>query len=281
MTYGAASGNASTAAQLRGEMRRELWTGPTSSIFGFLQANVILLPEDWAADFREFCLRNPRPAPLIHVTAPGVPDVGSLAPDANLVTDLPAYRVYREGELVAEPQSLEDWYRDDLVAFVIGCSFTFESALLDAGVRLRHIELGRNVSMFDSAIPLFSVGPYHGQMVVSMRPVAAADVNRVVAISRDYPIAHGEPVAVGHEEFLGIDDLARPDYGDPCPIGPGETPLFWPCGVTAEFAARKSGCPYFISHSPGHMLVTDVSIATARNLLPLEADRPSDGRSRN
>jgi len=216
------------------------------------------VPRDLAYDFLLFCQRNPKPCPLLDVTETGNPEPRLVAPGADLRTDLPCYRVYRDGELVEEPTDLRGWWRDDLVGFLIGCSFTFENALLQAGVPLRHIEAGCNVPMYRTNIACKPAGVFHGPMVVSMRPLSPADMVRATQICARFPKAHGTPVHFGLPQDIGIRDLDKPDFGDPVPILAGEVPVFWACGVTPQAVAMEVRPPLLITHKPGHMFVTDL-----------------------
>ncbi|MBT2384937.1 putative hydro-lyase [Streptomyces sp. ISL-11] len=224
---------------------------------GRAQANLIAVPEDWAYDVLLFAQRNRLPCPVLDVTDPGVATT-SLAPGADLRTDLPRYRVWRDGRLVAEPTEVTGLWRDDLVAFLIGCSFTFESALLEAGVPLRHIEQGRNVSMYVTDRPCRPSGRLHGPLVVSMRPIPAALVETARRLTSRMPAVHGAPVRCGDPAGLGIADLGRPDFGDPVVAHPGDVPVFWACGVTPQASLMASDPPFAITHAPGHMFITDV-----------------------
>lgn len=225
---------------------------------GFAQANLAVLPRADAYDFLLFCQRNPKPCPLLEVTEPGSPVPEGVAPEADLRTDLPRYRIFRDGELVAEPADIAEYWREDLVAFLLGCSFTFEHALLRAGIPLRHIAEGKNVAMYRTGVACRTAGRFQGPLVVSMRPIAASQVARAAQISGRYPAVHGAPVHVGDPATLGIADLDRPDYGDPAEIRPGEVPVFWACGVTPQAVAVASRPPLLITHAPGSMFVTDV-----------------------
>ena len=225
---------------------------------GFAQANLVVLPRDEAYDFLRFCRANPKPCPLLDVTEPGDPTPRQVAPTADLRTDLPRYRVWEHGQLVEEPTDIMRWWRDDLVSFVIGCSFTFEAALLRAGVPVRHIELGRNVPMYRTNIPCQPAGQFHGPLVVSMRPLRPADVIRAVQITSRYPSVHGAPVHLGLPEQIGIRDLTHPDFGDAVPIADDELPVFWACGVTPQAAIMSARPPFAITHSPGCMFVSDL-----------------------
>ena len=252
-----------TGREVREACRGHSWTGPTAGLApGYAQANLVILPKDWAFDFLLFCQRNPRPCPLIDVTEPGSwrPRV---APEADLRTDLPRYRVWQDGELVDEPASVTDVWREDLVSFLIGCSFTFEAALLNAGIPVRHIALGRNVPMFRTNIPCTPAGRFTGPLVVSMRPLNPADALRAVEISSRFTDSHGTPVHIGFPELIGIADINRPDYGDPVPVGPGELPVFWACGVTPQAALLESRPPFAITHAPGCMFLTDLDMSTS------------------
>lgn len=247
----------STPAEARQRYRDGL-VAPTSGwAGGFTQANMVILPKDWAFDMLLFGQRNSQPVPLLDVTDPGVTST-ALAPDADLRTDLPLYRVWRDGELVDQPSDITDLWRDDLVTFLIGCSFSFETALLDAGVPVRNIEQGRNVSMYRTNVDCRPAGRLSGPLVVSMRPIPAKDVVTAVQVTGRMPQVHGAPVHVGAPEALGITDLGAPDFGDPVEPQPGDVPVFWACGVTPQAALMASRPPFAITHAPGHMFVTDV-----------------------
>jgi len=231
---------------------------PTPSLApGYVHANLVVVPRELAFDFLLFCQRNPKPCPLLDVTEPGVAEPRLVAPGSDLRTDLPCYRVYQQGELVSEPTDLLSWWRDDLVAFLIGCSFTFEHALIQAGVPVRHVELGCNVPMYRTNIACKPAGMFRGPMVVSMRPLTPAQQIKAVQICARYPRAHGAPIHFGDPAAIGIRDLSRPDFGDPVPIHPGEVPVFWACGVTPQAVAMEVRPDLFMTHKPGHMFVTD------------------------
>lgn len=245
--------------EIRADIRAGKITGVTAGLGpGYVQANLAVLPRDYAYDFLLFCQRNPRPCPLLEVTDVGSPEPAGVAPGADLRTDLPRYRVWKHGELVDEVTDVRAYWRDDLVAFLLGCSFTFEWALLEAGIRLWHIEHGRNVAMYRTTVACRPAGVFHGPMVVSMRPIPAGEVARAVAASARFPLAHGAPVHVGDPAALGIADLAKPDWGDPQEFRPGDVPVFWACGVTPQAVALASRPPFMITHSPGHMFLTDL-----------------------
>jgi len=248
-----------TPQAVREAARAGTLTGQTSGLApGYAQANLVVLPRELAPDFLLFCQRNPKPCPLLDVTEPGDPVPRRAAPQADLRTDLPAYRVWKDGQLIAEPGHLMSLWRDDFVAFVIGCSFTFEGALLRAGVPVRHIHRGCNVPMYRTNIACEPAGVFHGPLVVSMRPMRPADAIRAIQITSRYPAVHGAPVHLGFPENLGITDLSRPDFGDPVPIEPGEIPVFWACGVTPQSVVMAARPPLVITHSPGCMLLTDL-----------------------
>ncbi len=252
---------AMTAREARTRMRQGEWSTSTAGIApGVAQANLVVLPRDLAYDFLLFCMRNPQPCPVLDVTDHGSPVPRRAAPEADLRTDLPRYRVYRYGELVDEPLSIESYWTDDLVVFLLGCSFTFEHVMLEAGLGLRHLECGCMVSMYRTSIQCRPAGVFHGPMVVSMRPIPGNQVPKAVQISSRFPAVHGAPVQVGAPEAIGIADIASPDWGDPVPIYPGELPVFWACGVTPQAVAMAAKPPLMITHAPGHMFVTDIPI---------------------
>lgn len=245
-------------SEWRREIREGRWRRPTAGLApGYLQTNLVVLPESEAGEFRLFCERNPKPCPLIEVTTPGDP-VPRAAPDADLRTDVPRYRVYREGVLVEERGDLRDLWRSDLVAFLLGCSFTFEEALQQDGLAVRHLERGCNVPMYVTNRLCEPAGRFTGPLVVSMRPFASDDVPRVIDVTGRFPRAHGTPVHTGDPAALNIADLSHPDYGDPVPVEPGEVPVFWACGVTPQAVAQAARVPLMITHAPGHMFITDL-----------------------
>ena len=226
---------------------------------GFTQCNMISLPRDWALDFLLFAQRNPKPCPVLDVTDPGSHRT-VMAPDADLRTDIPLYRIWRDGVLTEEvTDATAHWAEHpDLVTFLIGCSFTFEGALMAAGIPVAHVDQGCNVPMFLTDRDCRPAGRMSGRLVVSMRPIPADRVAEAAMISGRTPAVHGAPVHVGAPEALGIADLQRPDFGDPVPVGPGQVPVFWACGVTPQAAVMASRPPFAITHAPGHMFVTDV-----------------------
>jgi uncharacterized protein YcsI (UPF0317 family) len=246
-------------SQVRQQARRGELTTPTPGLaMGYVQANLVVVPRDLAFDFLLFCHRNPKPCPLLDVTEPGDAEPRLVAPGADLRTDLPRYRVFRQGEVVDEPTVLSKWWREDLVGFLVGCSFTFESALLQAGVPLRHLEMGCNVPMYRTNIACRPAGTFHGPMVVSMRPMTPAQAITATRVCSRFPRAHGTPIHFGDPRAIGIQDLNRPDFGDAVEVRSGEVPVFWACGVTPQAVALQARPPLVITHKPGHMLVTDL-----------------------
>jgi uncharacterized protein YcsI (UPF0317 family) len=230
---------------------------------GHAQANLIAVPADWAYDVLLFCQRNPKPCPVLDVTDPGATGT-VLAADADLRTDLPGYRVWRNGELVVETSQVTSLWRNDLVCFLIGCSFTFETVLTQAWLPLRHVEQHRNVSMYVTDRQCRPAGRLHGPMVVSMRPIPADLVDTAIRLTERMPAVHGAPVHVGDPAGLGIADLDQPDFGDAVEPEPEDVPVFWACGVTPQAAVMASRPPFAITHQPGHMFVTDVPDAEYR-----------------
>ena len=245
--------------EVRQQIREGKWRQPTAGLApGFVQANLVILPRDLAFDFLLFAQRNPKPCPVIEVTDVGSSEPKLSAPGADLRTDVPRYCVYRDGALASEVTDLRSVWRDDFVSFLLGCSFTFESALLQAGVPVRHIEEGRNVPMFITSIPCAPAGVFRGPLVVTMRPIPAPLVARAVQISGRYPGVHGAPVHLGDPATIGIRDLQAPDFGDAVTIRPGEVPVFWACGVTPQAVAMQAKPPLMLTHAPGHMFITDL-----------------------
>jgi uncharacterized protein YcsI (UPF0317 family) len=225
---------------------------------GYVQGNLAILPEKLAASFHRFCQLNPKPCPIIGMSDVGDPRIPSLGIDLDIRTDVPRYRVWRDGELVEEPTDIMAHWRDDLVAFVIGCSFSFEEALLADELPIRHIERNVRVPMYRTNIACKPSGPFAGPMVVSMRPFKPADAIRAVQITSRFPAVHGAPVHLGHPQSIGIADLARPDYGDAVPVADDEIPVSWACGVTPQAVIAAAKVPFAITHAPGLMLVTDL-----------------------
>ena len=225
---------------------------------GFVQGNVAIVPAAHAAEFERFCRANTQACPLLAVSQPGDPALPTLGHDIDIRTDLPRYRVWRDGDVVEEPTDIMAHWRDDLVAFVIGCSYSFEEALLAEGLPIRHIERKLRVPMYRTNIACGAAGPFAGPMVVSMRPFKPADAIRAVQITTRFPSVHGAPVHLGHPHSIGITDIDKPDYGDAVPIGADEIPVFWACGVTPQSVIAAAKLPFAITHAPGLMLVTDL-----------------------
>lgn len=233
--------------------------GPTSGLaHGFVQGNLAILPAELAGDFLRFCQLNPKPCPVIGMSEPGNPKIPALGLDLDIRSDVPRYRVWRDGELVDEPASLDAWWRDDLVVFVLGCSHSFEEALIEDGLSVRHIDRGCTVPMYRTSIACTPAGPFSGPMVVSMRPFRPADAIRAIQITTRFPAVHGAPVHLGLPEAIGIADISRPDFGDAVPVGPDELPVFWACGVTPQSVIMAAKPSFAITHYPGRMIVTDV-----------------------
>ena len=231
---------------------------PTAGLaYGFVQANVVILPADQAMDFLLFCQRNPKPCPILGVSSPGERNIPGLGLNLDIATDVPRYLVWHNGEMTAETTDVSAYWRDDLVSFALGCSFSFEEALLEQGLELRHISQGCNVSMYRTNVPTVAAGPFHGQLVVTMRPFKPADAIRAIQVTSRFPSVHGAPVHIGDPAQIGIADLSKPDYGDPVQIKDGEIPVYWACGVTPQSVLMASRPAFCITHAPGHMLVTD------------------------
>jgi len=252
-----------TPCAVRMAARTQRITGQTAGLApGFVQGNLVVLPVSVADEFLRFCQRNPKPCPLIAVSEPGRPHIASLGEDVDLRTDLPRYQVWRDGVVVASTPSVADVWRDDLVAFVIGCSFSFEEALTADGIPLKHVSAGTTVPMYRTNVMCEPAGRFNGPLVVSMRPMNAADTIRAIQITSRFPAVHGAPVHLGDPALIGIHDLSRPDYGDAVDISADELPVFWACGVTPQAAIASARIPFAITHAPGCMLVTDIPNAS-------------------
>jgi uncharacterized protein YcsI (UPF0317 family) len=255
-----------SSAEFRKLCRQGEWLKPTPGLAsGYVQANLIVLPKSVAFDFLLFCTRNPKPCPLLDVTEPGDPEPRIVAPGADIRTDLPKYRVFSHGQLVEEVTNITHLWRDDFVAFITGCSFSFEFALLTADVPVRHIEENKNVPMYKTNINCQSAGIFSGPLVVSMRPLSSNNAIRAVQITGRYSKAHGTPIHLGNPQQIGISDINAPDFGDAVTIKEDEIPVFWACGVTAQAALLQAKPEIAIAHAPGHMFVTDIKDESLTN----------------
>ncbi|WP_203362440.1 putative hydro-lyase [Bacillus sp. REN10] len=245
--------------EIRMLIRNNTFTGPTAGLAPrYTQTNLVVLPKEAAYDFLLFCQRNPKSCPLIEVTDVGSPIPKLTAPQSDLRYDLPKYRIYKHGELVGEVAQIEDVWRDDFVSFLIGCSFTFEHALMDNGLEIRHIAEQRNVPMYVTNIASQEAGRFYGNMVVSMRPFPAHQVVRAVEVTSRFPAVHGSPIHIGSPEKIGINNLAEPDFGEAVTMKEGEIPVFWACGATPQSVVMASKPEFVITHAPGHMFITDM-----------------------
>ncbi|ELA7568520.1 putative hydro-lyase [Vibrio alginolyticus] len=243
---------------LRQRIRENAFTDSTSGLAkGYMQANLVILPAEWANDFLLFCQRNPVACPLIGMTEPGAKNLAEIGLDIDISSDVPEYHVFYDGQFELATPDLTQHWRDDLVTFVLGCSFSFEEAMLQAGLNVRNIDQQCNVSMYDTNIACQPAGRFHGNMVVSMRPFTPADAIRAIQVTTRFPKAHGAPVHFGTPDAIGIEDINIPNYGDPVTINSHEVPVFWACGVTPQNVMRNSKPPLCITHAPGKMLITD------------------------
>ncbi len=256
-----------TIATIKGESgrdaRRRIRAGafrqPTAGLApGYVQGNLAILPKTLAADFARFCALNPKPCPLLGQSEPGDWRLPMLGEDLDIRTDIPLYRIWKNGELVEEVRDLKKVWRDDLVSFVLGCSFSFEEALVEAGLEIRHQTCNSNVPMYRTSIQCTPAGPFHGPMVVSMRPFTPGKAIRAIQVTTRFPSVHGAPVHIGKPELIGIKDIAKPDYGDAVPVRDDELPVFWACGVTPQSVVATVKPEFSITHAPGYMLVTDL-----------------------
>lgn len=247
------------AQKAREAIRKGIHKGHTAALVpGFVQANLVILPKSDARDFYAFCKANPRPCPLLGVLSPGKTEAETLAPGSDIRTDLPGYRVWRDGVLVEELGDITKMWREDLVSFLIGCSFSFDNLLSNANIPVRHKDTGRNVPMYRTNIPCSRKGPFQGNMVVSMRPVHPGHAKLVRELSGRLPLCHGEPVHWGDPEAIGIIDIKKPDFGEAVDLFRGEDPVFWACGVTPQVVLEKARLEFAITHKPGHMFLTDL-----------------------
>jgi uncharacterized protein YcsI (UPF0317 family) len=243
---------------VRRAIRAGTFTAFTNTVaHGYVQGNLVILPERHAAAFEEFCRSNPRPCPLLGVSKPGSPHITELADDMDLRTDVGEYRVFRDGHAVGTTTDIRDLWRDDLVAFVLGCSFSFEQELMKAGVPLRHIEEGNVSAMYETSIDTAGRGEFSGKLVVSMRALRPADAIRAVLITSRFPKFHGAPIHIGKPELIGV-DLKR-SYGGHgmTDLRADELPVFWACGATAQVVMEQAKLPLAITHSRAHMVLTD------------------------
>ena len=246
-------------AEIRKLVRDGVITGPTAGMSaGYAQANLVILPKEDAYDFLLFTQRNPKSCPILEVSDAGSRNLPFIADGCDIATDIPKYRVYEHGVLTGEYSDVSAFWRDDLVSFLIGCSFSFESELLDAGIEVRHITQNCNVPMYITNIDTVPAGRFSGKMVVSMRPIPHDQVVRAVTVTAAMPKVHGSPIHIGDPAAIGIKDIMKPDFGDAVEIKEGEVPVFWPCGVTPQSVVMNVKPPFVITHSPGHMLVTDL-----------------------
>ncbi len=250
---------AESLAKVREAIRQGAYTRHTAGLgAGHLQCNLVILPLSDAAAFEGYCAANAQACPLVGMSKPGDPTIPSLGADIDLRNDVPRYNVYRDGVLDASVTDLKTLWQDDWVAFAIGCSFTFERALMEAGIAMRHVEQDLTVPMFITNRQTVPSGVFHGSMVASMRPIAEPDVDRAKTISARYPLAHGAPIHIGNSKELGIADLSAPNWGDPLDVLPGEVPVFWACGVTPQVAITNAKPAICVTHAPGSMLITDL-----------------------
>lgn len=244
--------------ELRKLIRKGEWTAPTSGVAkGYVQANLVMVPQDQAFNFLLFCVRNPKPCPILDVLELGQVEP-AIAPGADLRTDLPRYRVFENGKFKDEVEDVSDVFTDDMVSFLMGCSFSFENAMLAAGLPIRNLAEGKNVSMYITDIASKPAGSFSAPLVVTMRPMTPKQAVRAVQITTRFNLAHGAPVHIGAPEEIGIKDLNLPDFGDAVTIDSGEIPVFWACGVTSQLAATSIALPRVITHAPGHMFISDL-----------------------
>jgi uncharacterized protein YcsI (UPF0317 family) len=245
--------------EVRELCRKNLYSDPTAGLAkGYAQANLAMMPKALALDFMIFAQRNPKPCPILDVVEAGCKEPKRVAPGADICTDIPRYRIYKKGQLVDEVTNLQNYWQEDMVGFLLGCSFSFETALLNAELPVRHIEENCNVPMYITNIDCQPAGFFHGPMVVSMRPMLPAQAIRAIQVTSRFPAVHGAPIHIGDSALIGIKDIMRPDFGDSVTIQPGEVPVFWACGVTPQAVAMAVKPDLMITHAPGHMFICDI-----------------------
>ncbi len=245
--------------EVRQLIRREIITKPTAGMCGgYAQANLVILPKKYSDEFKSFTINNPKPCPVLEITEKGSKYTKTIANNANIASDIPKYRIYKKGQLIEECLNIEKYWNDNFIGFLLGCSFTFESALIKAGIEIRHITMGKNVPMYKTNIMCKESGAFKGPMVVSMRPIPKHQVEHAVEITGRYPMVHGAPIHIGNPKEIGINDIFNPHYGDAVEIKEGEVPVFWACGVTPQAAAEQAKPEIMITHAPGHMFIADI-----------------------
>lgn len=245
-------------AELRTLIRSGQWTSPTTGLAqGYVQTNLVMLPREEAFNFLLFCIRNPKPCPILDVLDPGQVEP-SIAAGADLRQDLPRYNLFEQGKLKAEVENVVDYFDEEMVSFLLGCSFSFENGLLAAGIPVRNLEERKNVSMYITNRTCVPAGPFSAKLVVTMRPMKPEEAVRAAQVTTRFHLTHGAPIHLGSPEEIGITDLGRPNFGDPVTIRADEIPVFWACGVTAMLAATSTPLPLVITHAPGHMFVSDL-----------------------
>lgn len=260
-------------AEVRQRIRKGEITFPTAGMCrGYAQANLVILPPEYAADFEEYTRRNPFPCPVLEIIR-GTPETHAMGEGGDITTDIPEYFIYRNGVLSEKVNDASAFWKEGYVGFLIGCSFSFEEALMAAGIEVRHIATGRNVPMYKTSIRTVKVGPFEGPMVCSMRPMTPENARRAYEITVQCPNVHGAPVHMGDPAILGVRDIDQPEYGESVEIREGEIPVFWPCGVTPQAAIENAKPPIVITHSPGHMFITDIKNAELNDFLEARKHR--------
>ncbi|MEG0812855.1 MAG: putative hydro-lyase [Clostridium sp.] len=264
-----------TPREVREKIRKGEINRPTAGMCaGYAQANLVILPKKYAEDFKEFARKNPKPCPILEIIE-GSPMVHAMGEGANLVTDIPKYFIYKNGVKVDEVTDASSYWEDDFVGFLIGCSFSFEEALLKAGIEVRHIAQGCNVPMFKTNIPCAPAGVFNGPVVASMRPMTPENAQIAKEITDRFPNVHGGPIQIGHPEDVGVFDINKPDYGDSVEVREGEIPVFWACGVTPQAAVENAKPPIVITHAPGYMFITDVKNEELNDYLEERLAKPT------
>jgi uncharacterized protein YcsI (UPF0317 family) len=260
--------------RVRKLISEEKITGPTSGMCnGFAQANLVILPKKYSDDFKRFANLNSKACPVLEILEAGEKHTKYLANNANIASELPKYRIYKNGAFHLETTNIESYWQDDFVSFLIGCSFTFEAALMASGIEVRHIAMNRNVPMYKTNIMTVPAGRFSGPIVVSMRPIRKDQIDQTIAITSEFPEVHGAPIHIGNPLEIGISDLNSPDYGDAVSINEDEIPVFWACGVTPQAAVENAKPEWMITHAPGHMFIADLKNESLKGICSKEGSK--------
>jgi len=251
---------------IRTSIRNSEYLGCTSGLApNLVQGNLVIMEESYANEFIQYCRQNPKPCPVIGVSKAGDVSIPELCDDLDIRVDVPEYCIFQNGELKGSVPHIKGYWNENMVSIVLGCSFSFEDALIQAGLNVRNIDMGVNVSMFETNVATQATENFSGNMVVSMRPYKQSQIEQVVETTEPFTMAHGAPVHIGNPEGIGVTELNNPQYGSPVTIKEDEIPVFWGCGVTTQKAIEQAQLPLVITHAPGKMLITDRTYSELSN----------------